>query len=144
MARRSMMARWGIPVVAVTIILIVAIARVGAGDDGDDSSGDVPDGERQVERVTIESVNVNIAESYPVQVFFDVAGTMPDPCWEAQEPSIDEKGARIEIEIVAERDPDEMCAQVIQDYQHNISLGTMEPGDYVVDVNGVEREFEVY
>lgn len=143
MARRSTMTRWGIPIIAVTIVLVFAIARVGAGDD-DDQPGNGPGGERQVERVTIEQVSVNIAESYPVQVFVDVTGTMPDPCWEAQEPAIEEKGARIEIEIVAERDPDEVCAQVVQEYQKNIALGTMEPGEYVVEVNGVESEFEVY
>jgi hypothetical protein len=141
MARRSAMTIWGIPILIGSLILVVAIAKVGATDDDDDQ---VSDGDRLVELVTVENVEVNIAESYPVQVFVRVTGYLPDPCWEAQTPTISQDGNRFEIEIYAERDPDEVCAQVIQDYEETIPLGTMDPGNYVVSVNGVEQSFEVY
>ncbi|MEX2426443.1 MAG: hypothetical protein WD401_06730, partial [Thermomicrobiaceae bacterium] len=90
------------------------------------------------------SVNVLLAESFPVQVFIEVTGYLPDPCWKPQEPAIREDGARIEVEIVAERNANDMCAQAIEDYQNNIALGTMDPGKYVVSVNGTEQQFEVH
>lgn len=143
MASYGKLLRYGVPILIVVLILAVAIARVGAGDPGEPDGGAAPDDERQVQEITIEAVDVRIAESFPVQVFIDVTGTMPDPCWEAQEPAINQNGPRFEVEIMAERDPDEMCTQVIEDYQTNISLGSPEPGEYVVEVNGVEQEFEV-
>jgi hypothetical protein len=142
--RRSKMTRWGLPILAGVLVLTIAIAQVGARNGDTEGDNSTPGDEYQVERVTIENVDVLIAESYPVQVFVHVRGYMPDPCWEAQPPDITEDGARIDIEILAERKTDEICVQVIQDYEENIALGTMEPGTYTVSINGVEREFEVY
>lgn len=129
----------------VVLVLVVAIARVGAGrnDDGGDDLPD-PGDEMRVQPVEIESIDVLLAESFPVQVFVEVTGYLPDPCWEPQEPVVREQGPRFEVEIVAERDAGEMCAQAIEPYQHNIALGTMDPGTYVVSVNGTEQEFEVH
>jgi hypothetical protein len=144
MARRSAMTLWGIPILIGVLILVVAIARVGATDNNNDERDpNLVDG-YLVELVTIEEVEVLIAESYPVQVFVRVTGYLPDPCWEALPPTIVKDGNRIEIEILARRDPEAVCAQVIQDYEESIPLGTMDPGEYVVSVNGVEREFEVH
>lgn len=136
--------RIGAPMLIGVIVLVILIASVGAnGTDSGDTSDGPPGGERQVERVKIEQLDVRIAESFPVQVFVDVRGYVPDPCWEPQEPVVDEQGPRFEIEIVAERAADEMCAQVIENYETTIGLGSMDPGNYVVAVNGIEQEFEV-
>lgn len=135
--------RMGVPILIGVLVLIVAIARVGADDSDDPSNGTPPDDERRVEPITVEAVDVRLAESYPVQVFVEVTGYVPDPCWEPQEPVVSEQGDRFEIEIVAERDPTEICAQAIEDYQSNIPLGSPDPGEYTVAVNGMERTFEV-
>lgn len=144
MKRSGRLLRFGVPILIGVLVLTVAIARVGAGDPHEPGNGSPPAGERRVEPVTIETINVNIAESHPVQVFVDVAGYLPDPCWEAPETVVTEAEPRFEVEIMAERDPGETCAQVIEDYQATIPLGSPEPGDYVVDVNGVEQAFEVH
>lgn len=136
--------RMGVPILIGVLVLVIAIARVGADDADDPSNGTAPDGERRVEPVTVEAVEVRLAESYPVQVFVEVHGYVPDPCWEPQEPVVTEQGDRFEVEIVAERDPADMCAQVIEDYQTNVSLGSPGPGEYTVVVNGVEQTFEVH
>jgi hypothetical protein len=136
--------RFGAPLLLVAVALIIALASVLAGDSGDDNDQADPSDEYQVADVSIDHVEVRLAESYPVQVFIDVVGYLPDPCWEAQEPVVEQEGNRFEIEIVAERKADEVCPQVIEDYETSIALGTMDPGDYAVSVNGVEQEFEVH
>ena len=144
MSTSSNLLRLGGPIIVIALVLIVAIARVGADDSGDNDNSVDPDNEYLVEQVTIDAVDVRIAESYPVQVFVEVTGYVPDPCWEPREPVIEQDGNRFDVEIVAERKADEMCPQVIEDYKHNLALGSPDPGTYVINVNGVEQEFEVY
>ncbi len=145
MQRRSNLLTLGIPILLVTVVLVVLIASAGAGDRAVPDDSTASDGnEFDVAPVTIETIDVRLAESYPVQVFVDVHGYVPDPCWEPQEPVIEEDGNRIEVEILAERDVAEMCIQAIEDYETTLSLGPRDPGEYVISVNGVEQEFEVH
>jgi hypothetical protein len=140
----SKLVRVGAPMLIVVLVLIVAIARVGAGDASNDDQRQSDTGdEYRVDPVTVESVEVRIAESYPVQIFVEVTGYLPDPCWEPQEPSVVQDGNQFIIEIMAERKVDEVCPQVIENYEHTISLGSMDAGNYVVRVNEFEQAFEV-
>ncbi|TVR69971.1 MAG: hypothetical protein EA415_13565 [Sphaerobacteraceae bacterium] len=134
--------RFGLPLLLAVIVLVIALAGTLAGEF-DDTEAD-PSGEYQVSNVNIDRVDVRLAESHPVQVYVEIAGYLPDPCWNAQEPVVEQDGPRFEIEIVAERKADEVCPQVIEDYETVVELGTVDPGDYVVSVNGVEQEFEVH
>jgi inhibitor of cysteine peptidase len=142
-ARKNNLLRFGVPIALVAIALIIVLVVFGRGGSASSDDTVSPGNDREVQRVEIESVEVQIAESFPVQIFVVVSGYVPDPCWEVQEPVIEQSDQRFEIEIVAERDPDEMCAQVIEPYEESIGLGTVEPGDYVVSVNGVEQSFRV-
>jgi hypothetical protein len=143
--RSRNMFRYGVPLLLSTLGLVIAIVWAGTQDSVPGNSiDDGSDTEYQVEDVTIESVEVQLAESFPVQVFVNVSGYLPDPCWEPREPVVEQDGSRFNIEIVAERKADQMCPQVIEPYESTIGLGTMEPGDYLVDVNGLEQEFEVH
>jgi hypothetical protein len=138
--------RFGSPLMFAVLVLVIALGRVGAGDPEGLINDDppAPGDERQVQQVQIESVDVQLAESFPVQVFVEISGYLPDPCWEPQVPVVQQDGDRFEIEIMAERDPDEVCPQVIEDYSETVALGSMDPGAYVVIVNGVEQSFEVH
>jgi hypothetical protein len=144
MGQTSNLLRFGAPIVVVALVIVILIARVGAGNnDESDIDHQVPDGERQIEEINIESFEVHLAESFPVQVFVEVEGYLPDPCWEPQEPTIERDGNRFIVTILAERDPEEMCPQVIEEYSETVPLGNAEPGSYAVEVNGVEQAFEV-
>lgn len=145
MKQQRKMLVMGAPILAGVVILVVLIASVGASGQGSvEHNNTAPDDEFQVEPVKIETIDVLLAESFPVQVFVEVTGQVPDPCWEPQEPVIEQGGNRIEVEIMAERDADEVCIQAIEDYSTTLALGTLEPGTYVVVINGVEQEFEVH
>ncbi len=140
MKHLSKPALFGAPILVGIIVLAFAIARIGAEDD---QGNDAPDNGLRVAPVTIDSVSVNLAESFPVQVFVLVEGYMPDPCWVPREPHITGHPDGWEIEILAERDPDEVCPQVIESYEETIALGEAESGTYTLNVNGFETEFEV-
>ncbi len=136
--------KFGAPLLLTIIVLVIALAGTLAGEFGDNDNEADPSDEYQVSDVNINRVDVRLAESHPVQVYVEIAGYLPDPCWNAQEPVVEQDGQRFEIEIVAERKADEVCPQVIEDYETVVELGTADPGDYVVSVNGVEQEFEVH
>jgi hypothetical protein len=144
MNHTSNLLRFGAPILFVSIAIVVVIASVGAGNGEDDDRDQPASGdERQVQEVAIDRFDVNLAESFPVQVFIAVEGHLPDPCWESQEPVVEREGDRFVVTIMAERDPDEMCAQVIEDYSESIGLGDVEPGSYAVEVNGLEQTFDI-
>jgi inhibitor of cysteine peptidase len=140
MNRRALV-RWGVPAVLIVLILAVAASRLTT--NGFSAPGEEPGDARIVDPVTIERIDVLLLESFPVQVQVNVEGYLPDPCYEAQEPVVEQDGNRFIIEIVGERAEDEVCAQVIQPYEQSINLGSVEPGDYAVEVNGVVQEFRV-
>jgi inhibitor of cysteine peptidase len=144
MANRSNLLRLGAPIMIATLALVIALGGALTTDTSDQNDQADPSNEYEVSEVNVETVDVLLAESYPVQVFVEVTGYLPDPCWEAQEPVTEQNGNRVDIEILAERKVDEVCPQVIEEYRTTIELGTLEPGEWVVSVNGVEQEFEVH
>ena len=143
MNRSSNLLRIGLPMLSLALVLVIAIVRVGSDDTGNGENDTNHENARLVEPVSIDSVDIRLAESFPVQAFVEVSGYLPDPCWEPMEPHIVHEGSRFDIEILAERDADEFCPQVIEDYDTSISLGPVDPGDYVVRVNSVEEQFRV-
>jgi hypothetical protein len=91
----------------------------------------------------IESVEVLLLESAPVQVVVNVRGTQPDGC---EFPAVTEErrdGNAITLEIYRNVPLAAMCPAVLVIYEDSINLGTFEPGGYTVTVNGVTVEFEI-
>jgi inhibitor of cysteine peptidase len=89
--------------------------------------------------VTISSQELLIMESYPLQVALLIEGTLPTPCHmlrvEVSEPD-DEN--RIMVEAYSLVDPTVICAQVLQEFDENIPLGSYPDGTYTVLLNGEE------
>lgn len=91
----------------------------------------------------IDSVEVLLLESAPVQVVVNVRGSQPDGC---EFPAITEEqrdGNAITLEIYREVPLAAMCPAVLVIYEDSINLGTFEPGAYTVTVNGVTVAFEI-
>ncbi|GAP13429.1 hypothetical protein LARV_01183 [Longilinea arvoryzae] len=91
-------------------------------------------------RVEITSTEILSLESFPPQFVVSIEGSKPTPCHQLRarvaDPEPDEKSIRIEVYTVF--DPDEICTQVIQDFNLNIPLGSYPAGQYTVQVNGAE------
>lgn len=109
-----------------------------------DNVRDVPGG-TNMERfpIQITQVQLHVMESFPVQGVADVRGIIPNSCSSALEPEVTRSDNTFAIKIIGERPRDRACAQVIREYQRNIPLGTLQPGDYVLHVNEVTTRFHI-
>jgi inhibitor of cysteine peptidase len=92
----------------------------------------------------VDSVDVLIMESFPVQVALVATGSLPDAC--SSVGRIDITGPEdfvFTIAIISERPADAMCAQVLTPFEQRIDLPVvgLAAGSYTVTVNGVEASF---
>lgn len=95
--------------------------------------------------VQLDSVDVLVMESYPVQIMLALRGSLPTPCNQlrvAANPP-DQKN-RILVDVYSVIDPEQICTQVLEPFEANVGLGSFQPGHYTVWVNGeMVGEFDV-
>ena len=85
----------------------------------------------------LDSYNLNIMESYPIQISLDLSGSLPTPCHELRiEISQPDQQYQIQIEAYSVLDPEVMCAQVIKPIEITIPMGSFPSGHYSVWING--------
>ena len=93
--------------------------------------------------VYVDSTDLLLLESYPVQVRLQVSGTLPTPChalkWEVSGP--DSEG-RIDVELFSLASSELACIQVLEPFETSIPLGSFESGSFTVFLNG-ERIGEI-
>jgi hypothetical protein len=91
----------------------------------------------QQSNVSIDSAEILLLESFPVQVQLHLEGNQPTPChaleWEVSEP--DAQG-RIDVGIWAGIEPEALCIQVVKRFEARIPLGDYTQGAFSVWVNG--------
>jgi inhibitor of cysteine peptidase len=120
---------------------MLALAGVNCGTTGlpEDPSDMTP----IVAPIQIDVVTVALAESFPVQAFSHVRGTVGDGCTNLLPIEQRRSGNRVFVEIKARRPKDAICTQVAKLFDENIALGSFTPGDYELHVNDVVRHFNV-
>jgi hypothetical protein len=119
-------------------ILVVAVVS-GFGCDSDSPLAP----EVSVEPIHIDSVEVTLSNSQPVQGLAHVTGIIGDGCSELIPPKIALDGTRITITIERSRPVDAVCTQIAKLYDDRLPLGPLSPGDYVLRVNDVVQRFRV-
>jgi len=94
-------------------------------------------GEMEISLAPIEEVRVNIAESFPVQIFLYIRGGLADACTTLHEVKTERNGNVIDIQVTTQRPRDAICAQVYSTFEENVALGSeFTPGEtYTVNVN---------
>jgi hypothetical protein len=86
---------------------------------------------------TISESDVLLLESYPVQVMLSLSGTLSTPCHHLRaKVNPPDAQNRIQVEVYSLYDPDEICIQVLQEFETNIPLGSYTKGSYTVWLNG--------
>ncbi|MBA7471826.1 hypothetical protein ES707_07137 [subsurface metagenome] len=100
--------------------------------------------ELEIKQAPIHEVQVNIAESYPEQIFVYIKGGLADSCTTFHDLETERCENTINIEVTTERPRDAICAQVYGYFEKNVNLGSdfIRGETYIVDVNGVIRTFE--
>lgn len=97
-----------------------------------------PPGDREGERspVYLDSSDVLLLESDPVQVRLVLRGSLPTPCHELRtRVSEPDEQNRIEVEVYSLADPDVICAQMLATFEEQVPLGSFADGTYSVWVN---------
>ncbi|MFT7472070.1 MAG: hypothetical protein ACI8XU_001967 [Kiritimatiellia bacterium] len=99
---------------------------------------------QQSNLVSVDSVVVNIAEPFPVQVSLTVTGNKSIPCVDLQTPAIFRDGSTFTVALAETTlGPAESCIAVLDPFETNITLDVtgLDSGTYAVSVNGVEASF---
>ena len=93
----------------------------------------------------VDSISINIMESFPVQVSVLVDGFLSDGCTHLHNISQARNNNTFEIMIETRRLRDDVCIQVISPFQETITLDVLNlpAGIYTVNVNGVSDTFEL-
>jgi hypothetical protein len=95
-------------------------------------------------RVQIDRLDVQIAESFPPQIFVRIQGVLGDGCTTLGEISQRRQGNTIDVTVATKHSGAEVCTMIAQLVDQTIRLeGDFPPGDYIVRVNGVEQQFRV-
>lgn len=95
----------------------------------------------------VESVDILMMESFPVQVSVVAKGNLPDGCTmigDAKQ-SYDGK-SDFTIKLETKRPIDGQCSQALVPYEKTINLNAatgLVKGTYTVDVNGVKKSFSL-
>ena len=112
-----------------------AAGAVSAGD-GDTAPG-TPGG-----RAYVESVEVMLLESFPLQVRVGIAGNLSDGCTHLGEPQVARDGDTFRVTLPTTRE-EGMCTQALVPFEHTLPLAVegLPKGTYTVDVEGRTASF---
>ncbi|MBL4572826.1 MAG: hypothetical protein JKY86_07110 [Gammaproteobacteria bacterium] len=101
---------------------------------------------QQSSLVSVDSIVVNIAELFPIQVSLTVTGNKSIPCVELQTPAIFQDEFMFTVALAETAlGPAESCIAVLDPFETNILLNVigLESGTYTVKVNGVQASFSL-
>ena len=92
----------------------------------------------------IESIDVQVLESMPVQVHVVAHGFVGDGCTEIYQITKKREESAFFITITTRRPADAICTQIAKMFDEMISLDVqnLPAGRYSVDVNGMTKTFE--
>ena len=99
-----------------------------------------------VAKADVQSVEIQILESFPVQVNAIARGQLPDAgCTTIAGVSQTRSGNTFTVTLTTTTDANAMCSQVISPFEYVIPLdvSSLLPAQYIVNVNGVEASFEL-
>ncbi|MAU00861.1 MAG: hypothetical protein CL608_27265 [Anaerolineaceae bacterium] len=96
-----------------------------------------------IDDATVESIDVMILESFPVQVHVNVTGYLGDGCTTLNDIETTQEGDTFLVHITTQRPTDAMCTQQLVGFEENVALDVegLPAGTYTVDVNGVTDTF---
>ena len=99
----------------------------------------------KVGRANVESLDIRILESFPVQIHVTIKGNVSDSCTTASPIEQEREGDTFRITVGATRPSGAMCAQVITPFEQSVALDVagLKAGIYTVEANGVTGTFEL-
>jgi hypothetical protein len=94
------------------------------------------DGQLQRDNLYVDSTDLLILESHPLQFRLQVLGSLPTPCHQLRAVVAEPDGQnRIAVDLYALVDPNMFCVQVLEPFDIVIDLGSFAPGRYTLWLN---------
>jgi inhibitor of cysteine peptidase len=94
----------------------------------------------------VETVDIQILESLPVQIIVIAKGTFPDGCGQLGKINTVQSGNKFTITIGRKSiDEQMMCTQALVPFEKRIALNVkgLKAGTYSVNVNGISQSFKL-
>ena len=126
------------------VVVLLLIAAVMLTACGAQPTRTPPGGVIHGEAV-VETIDILILESFPVQVNVVARGHLPDGCTEIDEIGQERSEKAFEVTITTARPADAVCTQALEPFEESILLDVhgLPAGSYTVDVNGATGVFEL-
>jgi inhibitor of cysteine peptidase len=130
----------------VGLVALLAVALLGCGPVAQPSPTPGPGtGDADVIRgePAVESVDVQIMESFPVQAQAVVRGNLADGCTTLDEVTTTREGNVFRISLTSERPADAVCTLALVPFEEVVPLDVLglPAGEYTVDANGATATF---
>lgn len=96
-------------------------------------------------RAAVDSIDVMLLESFPVQVRVIARGNLPDGCTTLDKIEQARTARAFEVTITTVRPADRACTEALVPFEVSIALDVLglPAGKYTVSVNGVQGSFEL-
>jgi inhibitor of cysteine peptidase len=96
-------------------------------------------------KARVDSIEILILESFPVQINVVARGSLPDGCTEIGEVVRNRSGNEFTVKITTVRPTDAICTQALVPFEEIVSLDVygLKAGTYTVEVNGVTDKFKL-
>jgi inhibitor of cysteine peptidase len=120
---------------AAMVLPVVAVAACADGQEGQEP---FIYGTAQV-----DSIDLLMLESFPVQVNLVARGNLPDGCTAIDQVTQARQGNTFKVTITTKRPAGKVCTQALVPFEETIALEVagLPAGAYTVDVNGVTGSF---
>lgn len=96
-------------------------------------------------KATVESIQINIMESFPVQVSVTVKGTLNDGCTSIDQITTVREGSTYRTTITTSRPVEALCTEALVPFEETFPLEVagLKAGTYTVVVNDVRDTFNL-
>lgn len=113
--------------------------------DAQDNKSELKDEDYTYGTAVVESTEILVLESFPVQIHVVAKGYLPDGCTEIDSSVAKRDGNTFTVTITTKRPKDMMCTQAIVAYEKVVPLDVygLKAGTYDVNVSTVTDSFEL-
>ena len=138
----------------ITLLLFIGLVACGGDEEPDaaestpDTTADTPTATPTTEtplqqEANVDSIEILILESFPVQVDVRARGDLPDGCTSIDSVNTAQQGTTFNITITTLRQAGELCTEALVPFEETISLDVLglSAGTYAVNVNGINGSF---
>jgi hypothetical protein len=132
----------------LVLLLIAAVVVTACGGQPTETpppAGETPSGGTIYGEAVVDSIDIAILESFPVQIQVLARGNLPDDCTEIDQVLQERQDQTFTVTITAARPADALCTEALVPFEETFSLDVygLSAGVYTVDVNGVTGTFEL-